>query len=133
MLSRAPVETPPSKHDDRRRACAKSRVNPEDIEESRVKGHDAAHMTARQDANDAKPSAGDEHRVVVVAQALGGGGSGAGTRGVSNSPAVRTIRAGEIDVPTLVASATMIVGEHEVSALQQSWLTGVWHCSFCSP
>ena len=83
-------------------------------------------LSARQDANDAKPSVGDEHRVVLVAQAFGGGGSGAGTRESLELGGLfgRFARARKT-LPTLVAAATTIVGEHEVTALQQSWLTGV--------
>lgn len=91
-------------------------------------------LAARQDATDADASVGDEHRFVVVAQARGGGGSGAGTRESLElwGPSGRSVPA-DIVRTTVVADATTIVGEQDVSALQQSSLTGVSHCSFCSP
>jgi hypothetical protein len=63
---------------------------------------------------------GEEHRVVMVAQALGGGGSGAGMRDSeeSSGPVGRSARA---DTPSIAVAScsTAIVGEHDVRALQQ--------------
>jgi hypothetical protein len=91
-------------------------------------------LAVRQDTTDADASVGDEHRVVVVAQARGGGGSGVGTReSVEFSGPIGRSASADIASATVVGDATTIVGEHDVSALQQSWLIGVSHCSFCSP
>ena len=106
---------------DSRRYARQLKVNSREHWESRVKSHGVRLIRRAQDAADASASAGDDHRVVVVAQAFGGGGSGTGTReSMEFSRLLGRLAWAEPRSATVVASLTTMVGEHDVSAVQHS-------------
>jgi len=71
---------------------------------------------------------GNEHRVVVVAQARGGGVSGAVTRDSNDASRLvgRPSVIGRVSA-TPISDSMTIVGEHDVTASQQFSVTGVSH------